>query len=447
MSIQIFDEKKEKNLLKQLVKEQNSLLLESVSARDFIFYKDYHKNVFKALYKYYRTIRKVPTEESFLDYLKNLPGEESYGLFETFAECRAVKGNLDCDYLISYLTNLYLIRTLREDNQRVENILDKEDPLTILKNRLTSLQTELHKVGGLQVIRKEIWEGAPDRWKSYQTIEKKQVKLRGKSFGISVLDKVLGGCLGGEDHQCILFYGLPGTGKSTLVNVNLAYNIAILHNEPVLVISKEMPYNRLGTIFDARMSLIDSTLIRDASMSSKQKEKYKAILKRQVDRKDKICIADYVSGELTPGGVRAEVELFKQKYGKYPIYTAIDGLYNMITGDSKIDLQDSKRKAECSKMLFELSRELNLCLAVTDQESRTGAIYKRQKIKRGQETVKDSHGVMPNMTDAFLLDRLEGEEYLSKLSLHCVKARYGDMLDQSIFYIREYAYMGDKFID
>lgn len=436
----IFDNIKEKSLIRNILTDQDRISLQRLHGKSFIFYRENNRTLFEAIVNYIDLYKDFPNTDTLYEYL---PQETA----DCLTDCLAVKNDLQTSFLIDELLDLYGVRELRDNSDRIEADLGKRKPKEIISDRLVDLQQLMTLSSGSEIVRKEVWEGARTQWKEYKEIEDSDRKLKGLSWNISLLDKITGGCLGGKDHQLMLFYGLPGTGKSTMAAVNLPFNISVAHDVPVLIISKEMPFLKLCSIFTARMSLLNSELIRDGQLSSKQKDKFKRVLKKQIERKDPIHIVDLVSTKLTLSLIRTELELFKRRYGEYPVYTVVDSLDTTYSGNDDIDGQDYKRKGYCSEVLFDWAKQDNLCIVITDQESRGGAVAKSKGLRRGQESVKGSHGVMPNCTDAFLLDSAEGDEYLSKININCVKARYGEARSGSLFYIKEYAYIGEKIVE
>lgn len=433
------DEKKERALIKYIFDSRKVQDFEQIKNKPFLLSNSNYGELLQALINYVSKFGSVPKEKSFIEWLKT--DTKKKGIIDLYAECMSERNDYDLEFLIGTLTECYAARFLRDNNEEVEESFGKIGSIELLEKRMLNTSIELQRVRKQEVKVQEVWEGADDRWKTYQITERKDYKLKGIPFKIGLIDKPTGGCCPGS---FILVYGQSGSGKTTLIDVNLPLNICLPNDEPVLIFSKEVPLDRLGTSFDSRLTLIDSLLIRDGLLSGKMRDKLKDVLQKQKKRKDKIVIVDVFAGSLNRSLVRSHLEIFKDKYGKYPVYCAVDSLDLFINEIPKVDAEDHSRKKFGSEWLFNLSRELDICIATSDQESRTGMIHKRKKIRRGQEVVKGSHGVIPNTTDAFLLDVPDGEEALSKLNIFCTKGRYGPLTEGTIYYLKEFSYMGEN---
>ncbi len=430
----------ERNLIKSILTEKRLKDWNKIKSKDFIYSDENYKELHGMIKDFHYQYESLPRESSLIDFIKK---NKRADLLESLSECIEESGSYDVSFLYKELKHIYINRKIAEEEENIKDQLGNEDGVSLLKKRINSSLQILTETEDEKITRRELWESAKERWQDYNAIEEKGLGLRGPSFKIKMLDKVLGGC-SGEGGMCVLVYGLPGSGKSTLTAVNLPTNLSIRQNYSSAIAAREMPEKKLGTLFDARLTMLDSSLLRDACLSERQKKKFRLVIEKQIQRKNNVYIIDVPSGAFTPTFLRTELEIYKDKFGHYPHYFGVDSLYLMESENEKINETDSRKYKYCSKSMFEMSRELEICTFLTHQESRTGAVFKRQKITRGQEAVKDSHGIMPNVTDAFLIDVPEGEEYIGRVQLTTTKARYGPLVNESLFYLKEYSYIGDE---
>lgn len=347
---------------------------------------------------------------------------------------------IDKEVLISKLKDAYTIRNLQAEINRFndtseENTLEAYE--TLISN-LVTVQGDMHDIQGSL-----LHETAPDRMEDYLETKKSGKGMLGERTHIGFIDRYLSGAVGGKLH---VFFSLPKVGKTNLLK-EIAYNLAVYEDVDTMFFSGEMLRKEIDLIIHAREAMLDSMIIRNATLCKEDEDHYINTLKNIYERDDKLYIVDNLPDEFTVEDIIGEVMIYYKKFGRMPKVICID--YLNLMGTTKKGLtQLTQIIAQIAKDLkHKLAKKYNICVFTATQENRDGAKLKRLGKKRGQENVKDSHGITPHVNSLIHIDTPLGdveEELKNKLLVSSEINRDGVSFEESLTYLKEYHYIGDE---
>lgn len=423
---------------------EQSLLKKVIVSEDFSFKEELFSGQCKLIYgvlkDYYQDYGKIPDDNTLEDVLSSYSNGDK--LFAIYKECLYAE-DLEIEYLVDKLEEEFYLKQAKEHvdkfNEDVENVGIKK-AYSNLTDALLSAQNE-----ELNIERGFVWESIKDRWNDFKDRAENPNKLSGTSFHIKCLDENLGGR---NDNTLMMFVGLPGTGKTT-IKLNLAYNLSRFENQDVMFISGELKKKEIEILVDARDSMIDGMLIRTGNLSQRFKEAYHQALLRQLKRKDNLYVVEMEPG-FTVRDVNSEILRYRKEFGKLPQTLVVDYLWIM----DAINKYGSfaERLGNCAFELRHLiAKKYGMCVISSTQESRTGAILKRQNKERDMESIGESHKIAPNCHTIIMLDVNNNSvelELFNKVRLSCVKNTLGkSSWREDLVYLREFSYVGDDTIN
>jgi replicative DNA helicase len=191
-------------------------------------------------------------------------------------------------------------------------------------------------------------------------LHKDKSKIRGIPTGYRDLDKMTAGL---QRSDLIILAARPAMGKSTLA-LNLAYNIAHLAKQAVLVFSLEMSKEQLVDRMLADAAGVDSWNIRTGNLTDEDFEKISNAMGEMAEAP--IFIDD------TPGVTVLEMRTKARRHAHtHPLGLIIIDYLQLMTGSSKHGDNRVQEVSEISRGLKLIARELNVPIIALSQLSRS----------------------------------------------------------------------------
>lgn len=186
-----------------------------------------------------------------------------------------------------------------------------------------------------------------------------KAKITGLSSGFDELDKLI---LGLHPSELIIIAGRPSTGKTTLA-INIAENIIIKYDVPVLIFSMEMSAEQITTRLLSSLSKIELSKLRNGNLTDSDWQKLSSSV--ELISGKKFFIDD--SANLSPFDVKSKSRKIFQKHKNIGAII-IDYIQLMRIPGSN----DNKTNeiAEISRSLKILAKELNVPIIALSQLNR-----------------------------------------------------------------------------
>jgi replicative DNA helicase len=270
----------------------------------------------------------------------------------------------------------------RAYNELFSNNGDIDENINAVKdvfNELDSIKNNLSVDKSI----KDIYREALKEFKDAQNNKKEIIGYR---TGLNELDTIT--C--GLKQEVIVVGAPPGSGKTSLM-INLAKNVAILQNNPLIIFSLEMPATQLMKNIFANCLTINSWQIRSGNASKEDEEKVEQF-EDQV--KENLIIDD------TYGITWQYVETRLRKMRRtIPMSTVIVCMIDYIqlmrlTWEEMKGQSEERQMAILCNMLQELSKKYNICMIELCQVTREVS-----KVKEGRNGDADKVGRPPRMSD------------------------------------------------
>ncbi len=185
--------------------------------------------------------------------------------------CELVTNFDNTQYYVDTLKRITMLRSYLMKLDEAENeYLNKpmEDAESFI-NRYQAQLTEIanrRKTSGFDSVR-DVAIQLDERIKASKGDNNNAIK--GYHTGFRNLDRKLNGLNKGN---MIIIAGRPGMGKSTL-SLNIAYNVAKIHNKPVAYFSLEMESDRLVAKLYAALAAVDSRKIENCYLDKNERAK------------------------------------------------------------------------------------------------------------------------------------------------------------------------------
>lgn len=201
-----------------------------------------------------------------------------------------------------------------------------------------------------------------DSFDRLDELHKDKGRLRGIPTGYKDLDNILAGF---QRSDLFILAARPSMGKTAMV-MNLAHNVAVLANEPVLIFSLEMGKEQLVDRMLARESGVDAWALRTGNLSDSDFEKIGQAMGTLGEAQ--IYIDD------TPGVTVSDLRTKARREAHLrPLGLIIVDYLQLMSGGSRFS-GDSNRVQEISEIsrgLKGVARELNVPLIALSQLSRS----------------------------------------------------------------------------
>jgi len=193
-------------------------------------------------------------------------------------------------------------------------------------------------------------------------LHKDKGKLRGIPTGYHDMDDMLAGL---QRSDLFILAARPAMGKTAFV-LNLAHNVALYANEPVLIFSLEMSKEQLVDRLLAMESGVDSWALRTGNLNDSDFEKIGLAMGALSETK--ILIDD--SPSITVSDMRTKA---RRESHKSPLGLIIVDYLQLMSGGSKFGKSDNRVQeiTEISRGLKQVARELNVPLIALSQLSRS----------------------------------------------------------------------------
>ncbi|MBA3758734.1 replicative DNA helicase [Candidatus Saccharibacteria bacterium] len=193
-------------------------------------------------------------------------------------------------------------------------------------------------------------------------LHKDKGKLRGIPTGFKDMDKILAGL---QRSDLFILAARPSMGKTALA-LNLAHNIALKANEPVLMFSLEMSKEQLVDRMLAMESGVDAWALRTGNLTDADFEKIGHAMGTLSEAQ--IYIDD------TPGITVSELRTkARREAHQHPLGLVIVDYLQLMSGGAKFggDGNRVQEISEISRGLKGIARELNVPLLALSQLSRS----------------------------------------------------------------------------
>lgn len=201
-----------------------------------------------------------------------------------------------------------------------------------------------------------------DSFERLDELHKDKGKLRGIPTGYRDLDAKLAGL---QRSDLFILAARPSMGKTAFV-LNLAHNVAVTAQQPVLIFSLEMGKEQLVDRMLARESGVDAWALRTGNLSDNDFEKIGQAMGTLSEAQ--IYIDD------TPGITVSELRTkARREAHKHPLGLIIVDYLQLMSGGSRFSGESNRVQeiSEISRGLKGVARELNVPLVALSQLSRS----------------------------------------------------------------------------
>lgn len=317
-------------------------------------------------------------------------------------------------------------------NELFGNGGDIDENVGIVKdvfNKLDSIRNNLS-------VEKGILDVFDEAYKEFEAAQSNKKEIIGYSTGLTDLDRIT--C--GLKQEVIVIGAPPGAGKTSLM-INIAKNVAIDSDAPMIIFSLEMPATQLMKNIWANCLEINSWQIRSGNVSDDDTERIKGLRSKL---KNNLIIDD------TPGITWQYVETKLRKMRRdipmsQVIVCMIDyiQLMKMIFEEMK-GISEERQLSILVNMLQELSKKYNVCMIELSQLGREVSKIKEDlkgnTIKTGRRPrmsdLKGSGAIEANAVQVWLLYRPDyyemspkdelGTDLRGLCEINIAKNRYGE---------------------
>jgi replicative DNA helicase len=238
------------------------------------------------------------------------------------------------------------------------------DETKTLKELVESAETRLFEVSNQQIKQTvtSIEAILADSFERLDDLHKDKAKLRGVPTGYHDLDDMLAGL---NRSDLFILAARPAMGKTAFV-LNLAHNVALYAQEPVLIFSLEMSKEQLVDRLLAMESGVDSWALRTGNLNDADFEKIGHAMGALSEAK--ILIDDTPSITVSDLRTKARREAHQQ-----PLGLIIVDYLQLMSGGSRFSKSDNRVQeiTEISRGLKQVARELNVPLIALSQLSRS----------------------------------------------------------------------------
>ncbi|MGK7875413.1 MAG: replicative DNA helicase [Xenococcaceae cyanobacterium] len=204
----------------------------------------------------------------------------------------------------------------------------------------------------------------------------------GLNTGLTEIDRITGGL---QRQDLIIVGGRPSTGKTAL-STNLAYNIALLHNLPVIIFSLEMSKEQLTYRLLSPLARIEYERLKAGRISLGELTPLTLAIGQLSELP--IFIDDTSNPPVLE--IRAKVRRIAAQHGQLGL-VLIDYLQLMSGSDSSNRVQELDR---ISRELKQLAKDFNVPVMCLSQ------------LHRGVEGRQDKHPMMSDLRDCLAGDAL-----------------------------------------
>ena len=183
--------------------------------------------------------------------------------------------------------------------------------------------------------------------------------ITGLSTGFTDLDDMTSGMQAGD---LVIVAGRPSMGKTTF-SMNLAENVAVGSNKPVLVFSMEMPAEQLVMRMLSSLGRINQTRVRNGKLEEDDWPRLNSAI--SILSQQKLYIDD--QGGLTPNELRNRARRLAREHGEIGLIV-IDYLQLMRVNGAESRVAEI---SEISRSLKALAKELNCPVMALSQLNRS----------------------------------------------------------------------------
>ena len=233
-----------------------------------------------------------------------------------------------------------------------------------LKELVEAAESRLFEVSNQQIKQSvtSIENILADSFERLDDLHKDKAKLRGIPTGYHDMDDMLAGL---QRSDLFILAARPAMGKTAFV-LNLAHNVALGAQEPVLIFSLEMSKEQLVDRLLAMESGVDSWALRTGNLTDVDFEKLGHAMGALSEAK--ILIDDTPSLTVSDMRTKARRENHQQQLG----LIIIDYL-QLMSGGNRFSKSDNRVQeiTEISRGLKQVARELNVPLIALSQLSRS----------------------------------------------------------------------------
>lgn len=238
------------------------------------------------------------------------------------------------------------------------------DEAKTLKELVEAAETRLFEVSNNQVKQTvaSIETILAESFERLDDLHKDKGKLRGVPTGYKDMDDMLAGL---QRSDLFILAARPAMGKTAFV-LNLAHNVALYAQEPVLIFSLEMSKEQLVDRLLAMESGVDSWALRTGNLNDADFEKIGHAMGALSEAK--ILIDDSPSITVSDLRTKARREAHQQ-----PLGLIIVDYLQLMSGGNRFRGSDNRVQeiTEISRGLKQVARELNVPLIALSQLSRS----------------------------------------------------------------------------
>jgi len=271
--------------------------------------------------------------------------------------------------------------------QSIEKKKDHEDALLVLQKGLVKLEED-----GLTLSSDVDITSDPDRrWDEYQERKLLPNGLRGVPTGFPTIDKATSGL---QNGQLIVIVAPPKVGKSTLA-MQIAHNVHYYSQKTPMFQSFEMSNLEQENRYDAMRAKLSHQRLLTGTLTSEEESRYKAVLNRLKEEKQKFWLVDSAAGS-TVSGIASKIQTLQ------PHIVFIDGVYLMVDEQSG-ESNTAQALTNITRSLKKVAQRFQKPIIITTQ-------VLNWKMKKGNVTA-DSIGYSSSfLQDADVLLGLQKED-------------------------------------
>lgn len=238
------------------------------------------------------------------------------------------------------------------------------DETKSIKDLVEAAETRLFEVSNKQIKQtvSSIETILAESFERLDDLHKDKAKLRGVATGYQDMDDMLAGL---QRSDLFILAARPAMGKTAFV-LNLAHNVALYAQEPVLIFSLEMSKEQLVDRLLAMESGVDSWALRTGNLNDADFERIGHAMGALSEAK--ILIDDSPSITVSDLRTKARREAHQQ-----PLGLIIVDYLQLMSGGSRFRGSDNRVQeiTEISRGLKQVARELNVPLIALSQLSRS----------------------------------------------------------------------------